>query len=255
MSVLRPISIFVRNFLVKQHPYFSCCASCGEIQTPLGQRLCASLRPSFPIDLVVPPKALSKAEGPPLSALLQQAPWLRRIYLVTDTPRNAAKETQDIRVISPEALQRAHPQAGNLPVEALLHTLPDLAEHFLIYAYPSLKTPPLHPLDFFSPNGIPLLDMSLWPSCMELLHTAVHNHTQAAATLADAPLLAAQEGVERTPPLFGQCREIFASLLLALQERGPNLSAEDGHYFQLLTRWAYATAKGILVPATVSYHD
>ncbi len=166
MSLLRPVSIFLRNFLVKQHPYFSCCASCGEIKTPLEGRLCASLSPNFSVDAVIlPPLAEHPRVLPDLQATLKaalsirnQAPWLGKILLIRPDAAEitrALPEQAGIRPLAPEAVPAG--ALPGLPLEARVYALPDLAEYFLVIDGNACFTRKQHPLDFFTPNGIPLL--------------------------------------------------------------------------------------------------
>ena len=157
MTLLRPISILLRNTLIKQHPYFSCCASCGEIRTPLANRLCASLVPNFPVDglLVQQANTLPVAEEISLATqnLKKYAPWLRRIYLVAE----ALPETSlpaGLALLPPSSFC---PEQTGLPPQAWLHTVPELAEQYLAVPPETIPEQPLHPLDFFTPNGIPLV--------------------------------------------------------------------------------------------------
>jgi hypothetical protein len=131
-----PFSVFLRNLLVRKHFWFSCCASCGEIKTPLGKRLCASLTPEFPVDAVVA-GALDPAAR---HAIRKANPWLRTVFTAADVP---------------------HAPQDRLP--ALAHTLPGIAECFLMAKDAAVLSSPLHVLDFFTPNGIPLIALSRLP--------------------------------------------------------------------------------------------
>lgn len=118
----RPLIHPLRSLLVKLHPYFSCCASCGEIKTPLEGRLCTSLAPDFPVDGVVLGGTAEQADS-----LKRTMPWLRRVHAA---PRGTATS---------------------------LLSLPDLAEHCLAAFADSRLERLRQPLDLFTPNGIPLL--------------------------------------------------------------------------------------------------
>lgn len=157
MPLLRPVSIFLRNALIKQHPYFSCCASCGEIKTPLADRLCTSLLPGFPVDAVIVPSlnnSLSCEElDVSLRSLNEQAPWLRRIYLLApELPEGAVEEK--LSLLQPASI---FPQNATLPPQGYLHAVPDLAEHYLVVPAGFQMEQARLVVDFFTPNGIPLL--------------------------------------------------------------------------------------------------
>ncbi|MDR0827479.1 MAG: Stealth CR1 domain-containing protein [Desulfovibrio sp.] len=134
---LQMLSLFFRNFSLDPYPYFCCCASCGEIKTPLENRLCASLSPSFVVDAVFPSGAEKN-----LDWARRVMPWLRNIF-VADT--------------------------------GLPPALAGLAEHYLVI-FPDRgtdrKVRPFRILDFFTPNGLPLFytdqaDLRIYPQTRE----------------------------------------------------------------------------------------
>ncbi len=173
MFLLRLLSRPLRVLLTAVHPAFSCCASCGEIKIPVQGRLCASLTPDFPVDCVI--LAVSSAwEGADLTASAKAVrnalPFIRRLYIVREpaaAPSGAPAELPaDTEILSPASLPRQAETGMNrgeaLPVEALLHVIPEVSEHFLVLHAPLSPEPaqePLHPLDFFTPNGIPLVSL------------------------------------------------------------------------------------------------
>ena len=112
---------FFQNLIAKLHPYFSCCASCSEIKTPLENRLCTSLSPSFAVDGV-----LSAADPRALESVRRAMPWLRKIFIAnTELP----------------------------------HSIPGLAEHYLVIFIDNaaeFEKSAFTILDFFTPNGLPL---------------------------------------------------------------------------------------------------
>ncbi len=158
MSFLYHASVFLRNVLVKQHPYFSCCASCGEIKVPLAERLCTSLAFSFPVDAVILPDDMARdgetASARTLESLKTEGLWLRRIF-VPRTFSGATPSSPDrVSFVDMDDLLR---QPKRLEPDAYLHLLPEISEHYLIVKPGfSLRRGSI-PLDFFTPNGIPLL--------------------------------------------------------------------------------------------------
>lgn len=87
------------------------------------------------------------------------APWVRRIFIATDSPRPAWLAEDDPRVtIMPSELFFKNladlPTHNSHAVEAQLHRIPDLAEHFLYSNDDMFFGRPLHPELFFSPGGI-----------------------------------------------------------------------------------------------------
>jgi hypothetical protein len=94
-----------------------------------------------------------------LRSLWMFAPWVRKIWLVTDdqVPSWLSAATADINVVShkqifadPDVL----PVFNSHAVESQLHHLDGLAEHFLYLTDDILLARPLAPEAFFSPNGL-----------------------------------------------------------------------------------------------------
>lgn len=160
MSLLRPFSILLRNTLIKQHPYFSCCASCGEIKTPLGNRLCTSLSFPYSIDIVL--TGLSAGEAYPsvkkvISHIQECCVWVSKLFIVSRQPlKPSTPQPEDLSIIY---LQEADIVSNTLNgnVEEYIHTIPNLSEYYLVVPHTMQLTNKTHPLDFFTPNGIPLL--------------------------------------------------------------------------------------------------
>ena len=164
MAFLYHASVFLRNFLVKQHPYFSCCASCGEIKTPLDKRLCTSLAFSFPVDAVLVPDDASQVDGTLAGRMPEvlnaRCPWLRRIFIVGDLAEPTPPLPDNTRVVSMDSIS---PRTRGFDLEAYLHLLPDISEYYLIIRPGFSPKRDLLPLDFFTPNGIPLLRLAATP--------------------------------------------------------------------------------------------
>lgn len=176
MSLLRPFSIFIRNALIKQHPYFSCCASCGEIKTPLGRRLCTSLAPEFPVDAVIlsGEKNTSQDMQASLASLGTYAPWLRKIYVqATTLPDGASSKC----TLLPEVFLTA--------AEYSLHNLAELSEEFIVMESGCVREKNIEILDLYTPNGVPLLP--------------VEEQLQGEAPALPAELLAAFEKIGLSP--------------------------------------------------------
>jgi hypothetical protein len=94
-----------------------------------------------------------------LRSLWMFAPWVRKIWLVTDdqVPSWLSAEAADVEVVShkqifaePDIL----PVFNNHAVESQLHHIDGLAEHFLYLTDDLLLGRPLSPEAFFQPNGL-----------------------------------------------------------------------------------------------------
>ena len=196
--LLRPL----RSLLVKLHPYFSCCASCGEIRTPLEGRLCTSLVPDFPVDGVLLGGTAQE------SAAIQRAmPWLRRVHVTPETTPH------------------------------LLQTLPDLAGNFFVARAGAKLARIRHPLDLFTPNGIPLLAAR---------GSAALTPAEAAfcAILEERGLMTAKEVsfASDVYALTRECLEGFVAFCAA--PPFPDIAEAPGSLANL-ARWAYAAALAI----------
>jgi hypothetical protein len=199
-----PLSVFLRNFLVRKHFWFSCCASCGEIKTPVGNRLCASLRPDFSVDAVI--RQPGTPDGQALGRVKAYHPWLNNIFFAPETER-------------PETLHETPGHAQCLPAECFL-----VAENTDALCTPSIT------LDFFTPNGIPLIALSRLPDVG--LFTAPE--TELCATLTRSAL--------REPPVYANTRRNAADFLPVFR-RMP-----DVPYSAALAWWSYKQGRGVLMP-------
>lgn len=204
-----PLAVFLRNLLVRKHFWFSCCASCGEIKTPMGKRLCASLAADFPVDAVV----AGHPDLPSRQKIRAANPWLRNV------------------VVTGEALAEAPPDMS----PALAHTLPGLAECFLAAGNAACLSTPLHVLDFFTPNAIPLIALSRLPEpgCFSA------GESQALRDIPAAPDVYAHTGKNS---------ELFLPLFRRMLEEGGGARSKDAHalYAAALAYWTYRRGRGIL---------
>ena len=252
MSILRPISIFLRNFLIKQHPYFSCCASCGEIQTPLGTRLCTSLSPSFSIDAVIIPDSSDAGVPDAVQALRSQLPWLRNVIVVgrqngvSNNTSNTFWITEAFfETLLMDQILSADRRAG---LEAYYHLLPELGEYYLVFTKDSPQTSAeLDPLDFYTPNGLPLLSDPL----------VSHLPTGAALQknrndLLMQHLLDSTEDIS-PPRVYAHSKSDAAEFLVFFEHYLQLAEAYGVHgkaYSLVLSQWLYITGRGVAVPRT-----
>jgi hypothetical protein len=203
-----PLSVFIRNLLVRKHFWFSCCASCGEIKTPLGKRLCASLAADFPVDAVV--------AGPLDEAARREIraanPWLRQVLAASEAPADVSQ------CMAP----------------SLAHTIPGLAECFLGAGSAADLAVPGHVLDFFTPNGIPLIALSRLPEpgCFSA------EEPPSFPAVSPAPGLYAHtaENSELFAPVFSRM----------LEEREDDPRDAQALYAAVLAHWTYRRGRGVL---------
>ncbi|WP_429087780.1 stealth family protein [Aeromonas allosaccharophila] len=98
-----------------------------------------------------------------LGSVLKFLPWVRRIYIVTDkqcpkwlTPSDRVRIVDHSEIIEPQYL----PTFNSHVIEAHLHKIPDLAEHFIYFNDDVFVARPLPAGHFFRSNGIASLFMS-----------------------------------------------------------------------------------------------
>lgn len=102
-----------------------------------------------------------------LRAAEKYAPWIRRIFIVTDSQTPAWLDTDHPKVrivdhseiLPPEAL----PTFNSVTIEHALHRIPGLSEHFLYANDDMFFNRPVEPSDFFSPDGQPIARMNRRP--------------------------------------------------------------------------------------------
>lgn len=93
-----------------------------------------------------------------LRSLEQNAPWVRRIFLVTDRQRPAWLDPDHPRITVVDHTQifddpRALPTFNSHAIESRLHHIDGLAEHFLYFNDDMFLGRPVTPQDFFLSNG------------------------------------------------------------------------------------------------------
>lgn len=94
-----------------------------------------------------------------VAAARKNLPWLRRIVVVTDGQRHERISAQfpDVEFVDHREI---FPDPGVLPVfnshaiEACIHRIPDLAEHFIYFNDDMIVAQPLSPADLFAGNGV-----------------------------------------------------------------------------------------------------
>ncbi|MGL6499013.1 stealth family protein [Aeromonas dhakensis] len=200
-------SIFIRDHLNKKYPIVRNEISCSENEEYILMRhdlaLESQINIDFPIDVVftwvndADPKwqeryqkykqsvdtehvgrhALDSARFSnhdelkySLGCVLKFLPWIRRIYIVTDKQcPNWLTPNDKIRVIDhSEMIEKQYlPTFNSHVIEAHLHKIPDLAEHFIYFNDDVFVARPLPAGHFFRSNGIASLFMSkkVSPQC------------------------------------------------------------------------------------------
>ena len=118
-------------------------------------RLCASLAFPFDVDAVIVCGEHEEA-ATRIAALERHCSWLRHIVVVCSaaTAAPSAARNERVRSVRPNEFM---PAAAAFGPEAYCQDIPGISDYFLIVPSGSEPRRDLLPLDFFTPNGIPLL--------------------------------------------------------------------------------------------------
>lgn len=98
-----------------------------------------------------------------IKSIEKNIPWVRNIFIITDDQRPAWLKSDDkIRVIDHKDIidKKYLPTFNSHVIEAHLHKIPDLAEHFIYFNDDVFVARPLPPGHFFKNRGISSLFLS-----------------------------------------------------------------------------------------------
>jgi hypothetical protein len=181
-----PISSLLRDALITGIPLFNGCALCPDRPALWRERRSRLPGPNFPVDFVFSwvdgndPRLTAKRSlylsgeeqagslyrdngelRYALRAVERYAPWVRRVFLVTDgqIPDWLNTTHAKIRVVDhTECIPAAYlPTFSPRAIEAHLHRIPGLAEHYVYCNDDFFLLSPCLPEDFFTANGLPYL--------------------------------------------------------------------------------------------------
>jgi len=286
---------FVRAALPRMSP-FRGCDPCPARLMPLSRRTAGGPAPDFPVDVVYtwvdgsdPVLAAKRAAHLPpgerydalrqgenlyrdndelrysLRSLDRYAPWVRRVFIVTDGQRPAwLADHSRVRVVDHTEIIPAEylPTFSSRVIEAFLHRIPDLGERYIYFNDDFFLSAPCSPGDFFTPNGLPYL-FTDWRRPRRVSYArAATPHTRSHANV--RRYLEAS-GIRPTPTLitahgpFPQTRRNAADAY-AFYEAAVREFAVDKFrsfrgmvfYCHMLPLWAYAMGRG--VPCDVPYY-
>jgi len=179
-------------WLLKYHPAANGCASCPECLPALkGRTFAKSLTPSFPVDIVYtwvdggdPAHSAKRAKMMghgeqlipenscpgrfrdndelkySLRSLEKYAPWARSIFILTDQQKPAwlNEDHPKVQIVDHRDCipHQFLPTFNAQVIEAYLHKIPGLAEHFIYFNDDVFLGRPTQKTDFFTPNGLPV---------------------------------------------------------------------------------------------------
>ena len=247
MSIIPSVSIVLRDALSRFYPLFSCCASCGEIKEPMKNRLCVSLRPLFTIDAVFletpPPDVLREFVRETRARLF----WLDNIFFVQrDNQYEAEALPPGAFFVSDSELYLPEDPERRMPEEAGLHRLTQLSEHYILFPCRAAPGNVAHPLDYFTPNGIPLLPATaLWDGIHEIIASGPDLGVLDERLTNIAPSVEKME-YHRAYPQTKDNAEAFLPFYESFCAQS-GAYTPDG-YRTSLQQWIFLTGRGVAVP-------
>lgn len=95
-----------------------------------------------------------------LRSVEKYAPWIRRIFIVTDhqVPDWLDTDNPRVRIVDHSEIlpEEARPCFNSVVLEHFFHRIPGLAEHFLYANDDMMLHRPVEPATFFAPDGLPI---------------------------------------------------------------------------------------------------
>ncbi|MDJ0379826.1 stealth conserved region 3 domain-containing protein, partial [Streptomyces sp. G-G2] len=184
-----------------------------------------------------------------LRSIAAHAPWIRRIFLVTDdqVPAWMATDHPQLTVVSHQELfadPGALPVFNSHAIETQLHRIPGLAEHYLYFNDDIFLGRPQQPQNYFLPSGLPKVfhDTRAVPPSSPETQDDVFTASQRATRRA------VEEAARRTYPriLAHTPHPLSRSLFVRAEERLPGRLAAT-------SRSAFRSATD-LAPVTLAVH-
>ena len=192
MPFWRRLGFRLYSLAMELHPLARGCGPCQNHMLSLEGRACHNFTAAFPVDAVYtwvdgsdPAHAAKRAAYETrqddihhngleaarfrdndelrysLRALEVFAPWLRSVILVTDNqvPAWLNRSHPKIRVVDHKDFipEQYLPTFNSHVIEAYLHTIPGLAEHYIYLNDDVFLARPTRKTEFFTPNGLPLV--------------------------------------------------------------------------------------------------
>jgi hypothetical protein len=288
MKPLAAAGRFLGAAFLRVCPLFRGCAGCPDRPPSLRQRLRGLPEPDFPVDAVYtwvddgnPRWRAKKAERCPaeadahhyrdngelrysLRSLECFAPWVRRVHIVTDGQRPSwlNADHEKIRLVAHGDIipERFLPTFSSRVIEAHLHRIGELAEHYVYFNDDFLLASPCLPGDFFTANGLPFL-FTDWRESRRAGYA--RNDTAHAASWAAARDFLAAGGISPAPEVitahgpYPQTRSNAAGAYAFFEDavhafRPERASGDIAFYCHGIPLWAYA--RKTTVPCDVAWY-
>ncbi|GIH27783.1 exopolysaccharide phosphotransferase [Acrocarpospora phusangensis] len=182
-----------------------------------------------------------------LRSLVAYAPWIRKIWLVTDRQRPAwLREDERVQVVDHREIFRDPsllPVFNSHAIEAQLHRIEGLTEHFLYLNDDFFLGRPLYPETFFEGNGV----TRFFPSAAQVPFALHEDNPVHAAGMNNRRLLEDLCGRTLTQKMKHVPYALRRSLMYELEDR----FAEE---FEETTRSAFRRSSDIAVVSSLAHY-
>lgn len=202
-----------------------------------------------------------------LRSVHQHAPWVNHIWLITDQQRPEWLQVDDRITVVDHREIWAHPEVlpvfNSHAIEASLHRIPGLTEHYVYMNDDVFLSSTLRPTAFFSPGGV----MLTYPSPVQIGLGSRNIHEGAVTTAGknDRAVLLAVTGSVQTHRLRHTCQAQRRSVAEELEARFPEVyaataaapfrSPTDVSPITLQSWYAFRTGRAVLADTRLRYVD
>ena len=204
-----------------------------------------------------------------LRSLELNAPWIRRIFIVTDNqspkwlninhPRISLIDHRDI------IPHKYLPTFSSRVIEAFLHRIPELTEHYIYFNDDVFLSAPSKPEYFFTPNGLPYLFADWRRPRRKSYAKAATFHTR---SYANVKAYLSRKGIRKVPALitahgpFPQVKENAVKVFALFEEAINEFACERFRsfngmvfYCHMAPIWSYISGRGVPLDLEYFYID
>lgn len=199
-----------------------------------------------------------------LRSVYQYAPWVNKIYIVTDNQRPIWLQTDEkIEIVDHKDIwpdEDGLPSFNSHAIESCLHRIPGLSEHFLYFNDDVMLTRPIDPDLFFHPNGITKVFLSRAKIDSQDIHPNDNASSVAAKNarkvLTDRGMLSFSRKFFHAPgalrrsvceKLESEFSNIYSATRKSQFRSGNDVAPAGSFYFN------YGLSAGNCVPGTIKY--
>jgi hypothetical protein len=227
--------IKLRNSLLKQIPVTRNCSLCGEINIPIENRLCTSVRFGQKIDLIVLiSKNYEESQKNFKSALekFNRNKHINNIFIINENKlRNIPKSNQyELLEIS----------GKHIPAEGYLHEQEDISEHYIVVEEENLKDIDPNPYNFFTSNALPLLlqrESHKTAKDSNFTFSALDSYFLSKELKTEANICPVVNFYGQTKKNNSECKKFYEEFLVDMNHQ---------EYCYAYQQWAYVTRRGIV---------